>query len=196
MVRPSVRNKHAYAVIDTLYKLVSQFSGPLGVRLGCGSYSWQCYCYLYWWLCRQYADGNIARLTCKAEKLSPRASLLPKALPWKESPLGWLLCPLGMGLPKLPCCPRTGVRPPPEISRGPGLLAWSLVSGNRAQLPWGVGWGNRAHRTGGQSSCTLSIYGFKFSGAPRGSQLDLGDQSPTIVVKVDNQQRRLSRPSA
>ena len=45
--------------------------------------------------------------------------------------------PFGMGLPKLPCCPRAGAKPPPEISPG----AWSPGTEPSALEVWGGKWG-------------------------------------------------------
>ena len=104
-----------------------------------------------WW-------QSSARLTCKAEKLGLRASLLPKALLWKESLCDdfctlWTPRWVITGLSKLPCFPGAEARPPPEISPlEPGLREL-----NPAPLRRGVGQWDAQNSALGR--CTLSKHG-------------------------------------
>ena len=67
--------------------------------------------------------------------------------------------PLGMGLPKLPCCPRVGVRPPPEISPG----AWSPGTGPSALDVWGGEMGRPKQTVRSKSLHALKILATNFS---------------------------------
>ena len=88
-----------------------------------------------------------AGLTCKAESLSLRASLLPTALPWKES-LWDDFCTLFAEVALSPA-PGRGIGPRPNSALEPGLR-----KPNSAPLRCEVGkW---APQQCGQSRCTLA----------------------------------------
>ena len=56
-----------------------------------------------------------SRQLCSTRTAASQGSLM------KGVPLGSLLHPFGMGLPKLPCCPGAEARPPPKSALEPGL---------------------------------------------------------------------------
>ena len=65
---------------------------------------------------------SVARLTCKAEKLSLRASLFPKALPWKESLWDDFFTLWGWVCLSCLVAPGRGPSPRPKSALEPGLL--------------------------------------------------------------------------
>ena len=87
-----------------------------------------------WW-------QSSAKWICKAERLSLRASLLPKAFLQNES-LWDDFCTL-RGWVCLSCL----VAPGRGLRRRPKPSVEHVVSGIRTQRPCGVGWGNGAPRT-------------------------------------------------